>query len=61
VRVILPKQPTLVDLRESLHGEVMGQRASLLQRELLDQQRTAVAPEQMRSALAMMQQLSAPR
>jgi parvulin-like peptidyl-prolyl cis-trans isomerase-like protein len=61
IRVIPPRQPTLVELRESLRGEVMEQRARLLQVDLLDQRRKEAAPEQMRSALAMVQQLSAPR
>ncbi len=61
VRLIEPRQPTLFELRESLHGEIMEHRARHLQSGLLDQQRREAAPEQARSALALMQQLSTPR
>jgi peptidyl-prolyl cis-trans isomerase C len=58
--IIEPKQPSLDERRALLHDEIMSQRATALSAALLERQRRELAPEQSRSALAVMQQL-APR
>jgi hypothetical protein len=59
--VIPPKHPSLDERRALLHDEIMRQRASALSKQTLDRQRSELAPQQERSALAAMQVLGARR
>jgi hypothetical protein len=61
ISVIEPKQPSLDERRALLHDEIMTQRAQALSSALLAEKRRELMPEQARSALASMGQLSSAR
>lgn len=61
VRTIEPRMPSLEERRRSLHDEIMTERASALQKTLLERERQAAAPEQERSALSWMEGLTVTR
>jgi hypothetical protein len=58
ISVIEPKQPSLDERRALLHDEIMTQRAQALSSALLAEKRRELMPEQERSALASMGQIS---
>lgn len=60
ISVIEPNQPSLDERRALLHDEIMTQRARALSSALLAEKRRELMPEQERSALASMGQLSIP-
>lgn len=61
ISVVEPKRPSLDERRALLHDEIMTQRAQALSSALLAEKRRELMPEQERSALATMQQLSSAR
>ena len=61
ISVIEPNQPSLDERRTLLHDEIMTQRAQALSSALLAEKRRELMPEQERSALASMGQLSSAR
>jgi parvulin-like peptidyl-prolyl cis-trans isomerase-like protein len=61
VKVFEAQHPALSELQNVLRGDIMEQRARVLQNRLLDQLRANVAPERERSAFVVMEQLSTPR
>jgi hypothetical protein len=58
-RIVLPQQLPLDERRKKLQAEVVEQRARALSAEILERQRREAVPEQMRSALASLEGLSA--
>jgi hypothetical protein len=61
VRVIEPRVSSLDERRRTLYDEIMTQRASELQKAVLERERQAAAPEQERSALSWMAGLAVSR
>lgn len=61
VRTIEPKMSSLEARRQSLREEIVTQRAGALQQTLLAREREAASPEQERSALSWMEELTVKR